>query len=58
MESFTTRKRRFQNRAFKVKKIGEIKMLMPIIKDIEVLEDDDLFNTRYKEEITKEEVGE
>ena len=26
--------------------------------DIEVLEDDDLFNTRYKEEITKEEVGE
>ena len=27
-------------------------------EDIEVLEDDDLFNTRYKEEITKEEVGE
>ena len=26
--------------------------------DIEVLEDDDLFNTRYKEEIIKEEVGE
>lgn len=26
--------------------------------DIEVLEDDDLFNTRYKEEITKEEVCE
>ena len=27
-------------------------------EDIEVLEDDDLFNTRYKEEIIKEEVGE